>query len=93
MPEIFLRINNGHYEMGTTSGGTATVSAAVPSGDTGAWVHLAGCFDGSRWLLYRNGLLLAAVQDAKGRRALGSAGRWALGARPGRPRTASSKEP
>jgi len=45
----------------------------------GTWVHLAGVYDGTNWILYRNGEQLASLTDSTGAVVVG--GDWALGAR------------
>ncbi len=77
--EIFLRINNGRYEVGSWDGGAYMVGAAGASGDVGQWVHLAGMYDGTLWKLYRNGELIASQAGAKGAIPVGAG--WAIGAR------------
>ncbi len=77
--EVFLRIENGNYEIG---GGTGKASAPVPASDlgTGAWVHLAGTWSAGSWTLYRNGNVLATGTDATGPTSVANAN-WAIGAR------------
>ncbi len=53
--EVSLRIAGGNYEIGSWNGSDCYAVAAIPAGDLGSWVHLAGAFDGSTWTLYRNG--------------------------------------
>lgn len=64
--EVFLRINNGQYQVGSWNGANHIATAAIPSADIGQWVHLAGVYDGSAWRLYRNGTEVAATIDATG---------------------------
>ena len=40
-------------------GDDTSAAASIPAGDLGAWVHLAGTYDGNSWRLYRNGILLS----------------------------------
>lgn len=84
--EVFLRIENGNYEVGANGG---KASFPVPAGDQGstAWVHLAGTWNAGQWTLYRNGTQVATGSDATGARlvnnanwAVGSRGRWKYGA-------------
>jgi RHS repeat-associated protein len=70
-----LGISGGQYVWGN---GSATATYAIPSGDIGSWVHLAGTFDGASWTIYRNGKQVA--QQAVGTSAQLGAGNWALGA-------------
>ena len=77
--EVFLRINGGSYQLGVTSNPATDpeVVLAVPAGDVGNWVHLAGVYDGSAWSLYRNGVLAASVPSRTG--AVGVNGGWTIG--------------
>ncbi len=47
-----------YYEVGTTDGANYVDQAQfpIPPGDIGHWVFLAGRFDGTQWLLFRNGV-------------------------------------
>src|SRR5262249_19561003 len=79
--EVVLRIANGAYQVGSWVGdqpgsGTAFAVSPVPKGDVGAWVHLAGVYDGTAWRLYRNGLL---VPSAAGIGAVQVGMPWAIG--------------
>ncbi|MBB5350178.1 hypothetical protein HNR46_000399 [Haloferula luteola] len=83
--EVFLRIENGQYEVGATGG---KASFAIPTEDlTGeAWVHLAGTWKDGEWTLYRNGVGVATGEDGQGAVAIdnanwsvGSRGRWKYG--------------
>ncbi|GAA5483163.1 LamG domain-containing protein [Haloferula sargassicola] len=83
--ELYLRIEEGNYEVGA-SGGKA--SFAIPAEDLSgdAWVHLAGTWSGGEWMLYRNGELVATGEDPDGAVAvdnanwsIGSRGRWKYG--------------
>src|SRR5262249_49166670 len=75
-----LRVVNGTYQVGSWNGNTAAAVAAMPAGDIGQWVHLAGVYDGSQWLLYRDGVL-AAISGPTTQGALTvSASDWAIGA-------------
>ena len=76
---VFLRINSGNYQIGSWDGANHLTAAAIPPGDVGTWVHLAGVYDGSYWRLYRNGILETATPDPTG--AVPVSGNWALGAR------------
>ncbi len=76
--EVFLRLNGSNYQFGTWNGSTYYVSTAIPSGDVGSWVHLAGVYDGTAWRLYRNGVLLASQTASVG--ALAVNANWEIGA-------------
>ena len=75
--EVYLRIANGEYQIGSWNGTDHVAAVPVPAGDVGTWVHLAGVYDGSAWHLYRNGLLLASGADPVG--AVEVAAGWAVG--------------
>ncbi|MBI3543076.1 MAG: hypothetical protein HY075_07370, partial [Deltaproteobacteria bacterium] len=78
--EVFLRIRDGRYEVGTwreTAAMSRVLSVPVPSEDVGQWVELSGAYDGARWVLYRNGKELAAVPDDEG--PVSVAADWAIG--------------
>ncbi|MBX2850369.1 MAG: hypothetical protein KTR15_01335, partial [Phycisphaeraceae bacterium] len=80
--EVFLRIDDGRYEIGSWNGGFNKASAAIPAEDTangGQWVHLAGVYDGAIWRLYRNGMLIGVTQDAPG--SVITQTDWSIGAR------------
>ena len=79
--EIFFRVNNGSYQVGSWNGSAHITSAAIPAGDvgTGNWIHLAGTYDGTAWNLYRNGVLISSSVDSVG--ALLVSENWAIGAR------------
>ncbi|NUO82234.1 hypothetical protein HUU05_19350, partial [candidate division KSB1 bacterium] len=81
--EVFLRIIDGNYEIGSWNGSDHKVTMSIPAEDkTGAnWTHLAGVYDGSAWKLYRNGKLEASHNEATG--ALRVEADWAIGARGG----------
>ncbi len=78
--EVYMRMMNGYYEVGSWDGVTAYMARyAIPPGDLGQWVHLAGVYDGSRWILYRNGREVARQTSGVG--ALPVDGDWVIGAR------------
>ena len=88
--EVFLRLDNSgaNYSVGSAvyddANGTNAITAAtypVPPADlTGSsWVHLVGTYDGARWNLYRNGILVANQPSATGAVAV-PGGNWAVGA-------------
>ena len=55
--------------------------AAVLAEDQGWWIHLTGVYDGSAWLLYKNGRQVARTPDSTGAVAVPAG--WAIGAHPG----------
>ena len=93
--EVQLRIVDGWYETGSwtgtghkvrngashkvRNGASHNVTYAMPSGDIGNWVHLAGTYDGKMWRLYRNGAQVASSADRVG--AVPVKANWAIGAR------------
>jgi hypothetical protein len=79
--EDFLRINNGNYEVGSWNGNNAFAQAPIPAGDIGQWIHLAGVYDGTRWILYRNGVQLATSGSTTQGALPVSSTDWAIGAR------------
>lgn len=76
-----LRIKAGTYEFTYYM---ATIDhdgvAPIPDSDVGTWVHLCGVFDGSSYLIYRNGMLAGATDDTTAPPANIDA-LWSLGAR------------
>jgi hypothetical protein len=77
-----LRILDGtKYAVGTFDGTDHDAVADIPAADlTGdAWVHLVGTYDGTRWVLYRNGASIASQTDTIG--AVAIAADWAIGQR------------
>lgn len=59
-----LRIKFGAYEFTYWNNQEHDAVATIPASDVGAWVHLCGVFDGSSYLVYRNGVLAAATADS-----------------------------
>ncbi len=57
--EDFLRINGGYYQLGSWDGNDALAQVAIPASDIGQWVNLAGVYNGSQWILYRDGVQVA----------------------------------
>jgi len=54
--EVFLRMHDGYYEVGTWNGEDHLARAAIDDNDIGRWVHLTGTYDGQQWRLYRDGV-------------------------------------
>ncbi|GLV55870.1 hypothetical protein KDH_27140 [Dictyobacter sp. S3.2.2.5] len=79
--EVYLRITNGQYQVGSWNGADHVAASPMPLSDLGRWVHLCGVYDGTQWVLYRNGQLVATRQDATG--AVQVQASWAIGARGG----------
>lgn len=78
--DISIRINNGRYEVGGYDV-LPKASAPVPVGDYGNFVHIAGVFNGSAWVIYRNGVALNTSANSIG--AVQVNADWAIGARSG----------
>ncbi|WP_158501505.1 LamG domain-containing protein [Vitiosangium sp. GDMCC 1.1324] len=81
--EVVLRISDGTYQAGSWDGLEHFAGAPAPGSDVGQWVHLAGVFDGTQWLLYRNGELLASSGPQAPDSVRASAAPWAIGAKGG----------
>ncbi|NJL34750.1 MAG: hypothetical protein HC893_13985, partial [Chloroflexaceae bacterium] len=79
--EVFLRIANGQYQIGSWNGTDhfASSAAGVATADIGQWVHLVGTYDGTTWRLYRNGVAIATQAALTGAVPVNSP--WAIGAR------------
>jgi hypothetical protein len=78
--EVFLRIDAGSYQVGSYANpANYYTSYAIPAGDVGTWVHLAGVYDGAAWRLYRNGVQVSSSVQAVG--AVTVTTDWAIGAR------------
>ena len=77
-PGVFLRINNGNYEVGVANRSLFSAVTAMPSTDVGNWVHIAGVFTGTHWIIYRNGAATSSLSTTVG--AVSSGANWALGA-------------
>jgi hypothetical protein len=77
--EVYLRMNNGNYEVGSYDG-TAhhQVSFPIAASDQNHWVHLGGTYDGTQWTLYRDGHLLGASVSSVGAVAVNAD--WVIGA-------------
>jgi hypothetical protein len=73
-------MGDGFYQVASWDGVNHEAQAAIPPGDVGTWVHLCGVYDGTTYLLYRNGELVASQIDAVGAIAVDAP--WAIGARP-----------
>ncbi|MFN8471119.1 MAG: LamG-like jellyroll fold domain-containing protein [Anaerolineae bacterium] len=79
--EVYLRIANGKYQVGSWDGADHFAQADVQVNDVGQWVHLAGVYDGFNWRLYRNGVQVATTSDSVG--AVPVNADWAIGSRAG----------
>ena len=79
--QVVLQIVDGRYGVGSWNGSGIGAYLPVPAGDIGNWVHLAGVYTGTTWILYRNG-----VQVSNNVEPLGSIqvnANWAIGANGG----------
>lgn len=82
LTEVYLRINGGKYQVGSfLNGQDFSTSADIPTTDVGRWVYLAAVYDGARWILYRDGELLASTPQSIGNFYVDAS--WAIGARGG----------
>lgn len=81
--EMVLRVAAPGYQINSWNGSNHGASYAVPSGDVGQWVHIVGTYDGTKWSLYRNGVLVSETTDAQG--AVTTTLGWAIGATGGSP--------
>jgi hypothetical protein len=81
--EVVLRIADGTYEAGSWDGLEHFAIGPAPASDVGQWVHLAGVFDGTQWLIYRNGALLASSGPQPPDSVRSSVATWAIGAKGG----------
>ncbi|HET9221380.1 MAG TPA: LamG domain-containing protein, partial [Roseiflexaceae bacterium] len=81
--KVFLRINEGRYQVGSWNGVDHLASALIPNADLNQWVHLAGVYDGTTWRLYRNGVQIASKADSTGAVPVNLG--WAIGSRGGSP--------
>jgi uncharacterized repeat protein (TIGR01451 family) len=77
---VFLRINDGRYEVGSWNNVSEPVaSAPMPNSDLGNYVHLTGVYNGTSWILYRNGVVIATTETGMGSLQVNAS--WAIGAR------------
>lgn len=76
--EVSLRISNGQYQVGSWNSQDYNVTALINPEDFFTWVHLAGVYDGTNWILYRNGKVLQSQSASKG--AIPVKANWAIGA-------------
>lgn len=76
-----LRVNNGRYTFYSWNGSDHGVSSAVPTSNVaGAWLHVAGTYDGAVWRLYYDGVLVASVAETNSG-AVAMSADWAVGSR------------
>ena len=72
---VALCLAGGSYEIVSNSGTSAYAAASpVPAGDLNTWVHLAGVYNGTSWLLYRDGVQVAQTASPVG--AVAAGGNW-----------------
>ncbi len=64
--EVFLRMFDRKYSVGSWNGEPHAAAANIPPEDLGTWVQLTGVYDGTQWKLFRNGQLLATAQHVVG---------------------------
>jgi hypothetical protein len=78
--EVFLRINDGQYQVGSWTGNvTGMASAAIPESDVGQWVQLTGVYNGSQWRLYRDGVPVASSAPGAQGAVQVTGTNWAIG--------------
>ena len=75
--EVFLRVIDGSYQVGSWDGTGYNTSYAIPAGDVENWVHLVGAYDGVYWRLYRNGVEVSKSAQPHGAVQVDDA--WAIG--------------
>ncbi|MDB5047820.1 MAG: hypothetical protein JWO30_891 [Fibrobacteres bacterium] len=78
--ETVLRVGETKdYRTGVWTNASHYATLVAPAADSNAWVHLAGVYSGSAWILYRNGLKVSETPaDTNG--AKPSPGAWRIGA-------------
>ncbi len=77
--ETVLRVGEFQdYRTGVWNGKVHHAHFNAPASDSNAWVHIAGVHNGSKWILYRNGVAVHDTTDAIG--AQSSPGSWRIGA-------------
>lgn len=77
---VYLRVNDGRYEVGSLDGVFQPIaSTPIPAGDIGTFVHVAGVYNGTTWIIYRNGVALNSFASSVGSTTVASD--WAIGAR------------
>ena len=81
--EDFLRINSGYYQVGSWNGNTAGAQVAIPASDIGQWVNLAGVYNGTEWILYRDGVQVATSGSITQGALPVTNSSWAIGAEGG----------
>lgn len=81
--EVYLRVKEGRFEVGSWNGGDSAVGIAIAPKDIDQWVHLAGTYDGTHWRIYRNGVEAANRPGRFGAFEMRSA--WAIASRGGAP--------
>ena len=60
--QVYLRIDNGSYQVGSeVDAGNLYASGTMPASDVGQWVFLAGYYDGTEWVLYRDGVEIGST--------------------------------
>lgn len=62
--ELALRIHDEHYQFLNWNSADHGARAPVPAGDLDTWRYLVGVYDGRMYRLYRDGELIAAVEDS-----------------------------
>lgn len=77
--EVFMRINNGNYQVGSSDGGWDYQAVMpIPASDLNTWVNLTAVYDGYGWVMYHNGLQVDDQPETKGSMVVNSD--WTIGA-------------
>jgi hypothetical protein len=77
--ELALRIYDQQYQFLSWDAIDHGASAPVPAGDIDNWHYLVGVYDGRMYRLYRDGALIAAVEDSAAPTRVDAP--WAIGGR------------
>ncbi|HWB05761.1 MAG TPA: LamG-like jellyroll fold domain-containing protein [Verrucomicrobiales bacterium] len=87
--EITLRINTGALLGAGSWNGSDHIASLSGAATPNVWQHVCGVYNGTQWILYKNGAQIAAVTDATGAVAVnGSTAAnnvWHIGSRGGTP--------
>jgi hypothetical protein len=87
--ELVLRVSGGacepengpmRWSAGVWDGANHMADTSLLDSDIGAWIHLAGTFDGRAWHLYKNGTEMSVHVHSQGASAFDAP--WGIGGRP-----------
>ncbi len=79
--QVVLQIVGGQYGVGSWNGVGNGAYLPVPASDIGNWVHLAGVYTGTSWILYRNAIPVSTNVHPLGSMLVNA--NWAIGANGG----------